>query len=154
MSSMHPHRPQPGQGGAGWTPEIQPSSNSGSRQTRFRAAHWLCLAAWNACQRQPAVIMNKAIRGKTVVFLFLTKWLIPPLALSCRRLRKKQKMLVQVQDTFAPLGANGRGCHTLLLNLIGPGEICLNQGGCLRAVDLRAGGRKDNCTASKWRWQN
>ena len=113
MSSRHPHHPQPGQGGAGWTPEIQPSHNSGFRQTGFWAAHWLCLAAWNACQRQPAVIMNKAIRGKTVVFLFLTKWLIPPPALSCRRLRRKQEMLVKVQDTFRPIGSQLQGMpHT------------------------------------------
>lgn len=144
-----------------WTPEIQQSDDKAAVSGRPAswAAHWLRLAAWNAYRCQPAVIVNKAMRGKMVVFffflLFLTKWLIPPPAVSCRRLRKEQEMLeVQVQDTFTSLEANSRGCHTLLLSLIGPGKKCLNQRGCLRAADLRPRGKTDNHTASKWQWQS
>lgn len=54
---------------------------------------------------------------------------------------------MQVQDTLAPLGANHRGCHTLLLSLIGPGKRWLNQRRCLFVVVLRARGRKGKHTA-------
>lgn len=37
------------------------------------AAHWLSPAAGNAYPCKPAGIVNKTIRGKMVVFLFLTK---------------------------------------------------------------------------------
>lgn len=45
---------------------------------------------------------------------------------------------VQLQDTFTPLGASHRGCHTLLLCLIGLGKRCLSHRSCLGAMAVRA----------------
>lgn len=59
-----------------WMPVIQQSRGSDKAGVSGRPASQCPLAVSGCCsayQCQPAVIMNKTIRGKRVVFLFLTK---------------------------------------------------------------------------------